>query len=91
MKETNAFSMFLLVVLFGCTSTNMTSKNITGQDIEQRHNKLQSFIYFFENEEQDGAITETKVDIYMINNQQCAIVGKTFGDSGFGGIAKCIF
>lgn len=91
MKKFNTFSMFLLVILVGCTSTNVASNNITGQDIKQRYNKLQNFIYSFENEEQDGAITETNVDIYVINNQQCAIVGRTFGDSGLGGSETLIF
>ena len=83
--------MFLLVILVGCTSTNVASNNITGQDIKQRYNKLQNFIYSFENEEQDGAITERNIDIYVINNQQCAIVGRTFGDSGLGGSETLIF
>ena len=91
MKKFNTFSMFLLVILVGCTSTNVASNNITGQDIKQQYNKLQNFIYSFENEEQDGAITETNVDIYVINNQQCASVGRTFGDSGLGGSETLIF
>lgn len=91
MKKFNTFSIFLLIILFGCTSTDVASNNITGQDIKQRYNKLQSFIYSFENEEQDGAITETSVDVYVINNQQCAIVGRTFGDSGVGGSETLIF
>ena len=52
MKKFNTFSMFLLVILVGCTSTNVASNNITGQDIKQQYNKLQNFIYSFENEEQ---------------------------------------
>ena len=85
MRKNNTFLVFLSAILLGCTSTNVVSKSITGQDIKQKYNKLQSFIYSFENEEQDGAITETDVDVYLINSQQCAIVGRTFGDSGLGG------
>lgn len=85
MKKINIISIILFSILLGCSSTNVISKDLTGQDIKQRYNSLQSFTYSFENEEQDGAITETQVNVYMIGNKSCAIVGRTFGDSGFGG------
>lgn len=83
--------IFLLTILVGCTSTNVITNDLTGQEIKHKYSKLQSFIYTFENEEQDGALTDTYVEIYKVNNQKCAIVGRTFGDSVVGGSETLIF
>lgn len=91
MKKTNISLTFLLTVLVGCASTNVISNDLTGQEIKNKYIKLQSFIYTFENEEQDEALTDTYVEIYKANNQKCVIVGRTFGDSGAGGSETLIF
>lgn len=91
MKKVSIFSIYLFAILIGCTSTSVISKDLTGQEVIKNYNKLQNFVYSFENEELGGAMTETYVNVYKISNQKCAIVGRTFGDSGFGGSETLIY
>ncbi|MBI0393934.1 hypothetical protein [Acinetobacter bereziniae] len=91
MKKKYIFSICLLVISAGCNSTNLFSKNLTGQDLKYKYKKIESFIYSFENDELDGAITETYVNVYKIKNKKCVILGRTYGDSGYGGSEDLIF
>ena len=66
----------------GCLAKNDSYHKYVGNEINNKFKKLQEFTMEYE-VENGGPVFDSDVSIYKVNKNQCVLVSKIDGDSGY--------